>query len=131
MVGKAGPGTCGSDLWGVHTGSIKGRTYRIQGVGQPGHQLGLDELAFAALEGGLLLHGEAGGLHAELVDLVVARLQLRQVGRARLQHRARVGHAGALDLEIGQALQLVVGQGAGRLRTDKNGLSYIQIRGPP
>lgn len=99
-------------------------TYRVQGVGQAGHQLGLDELAVAALELGLLLHGEAGGLHAELLDLVVARLQLGQVCCARLQHRAGVGNARALDLEIGQSLQLVVGQGAGRLRTESKGCRY-------
>ena len=50
------------------------RTHGIQGVGQASHQLGLDELGLATLEGGLLLDGEGGGLHAELLQLVVAGL---------------------------------------------------------
>ena len=51
-------------------------TYGVQGVGQAGHQLGLDELRFATLELGLFLNSEGGRLQAELVNPVVASLEL-------------------------------------------------------
>lgn len=44
-----------------------GGTYLVQGVGQAGHQLGLHKLGLTTLELALLLHCEAGWLHAELV----------------------------------------------------------------
>ena len=42
----------------------------VEGVCEAGHELRGHEVVLAALELGLLLHPEAGGLHAELVDLV-------------------------------------------------------------
>ncbi len=50
-------------------------THGVESVGEASHELGLDELAGSALEGGLLLDGERGGLEAELLELVVARLE--------------------------------------------------------
>ncbi len=43
-----------------------------------------------------------------------------QVGGASLDHGAGVGNAGALDLQVGQALQLVVGEGVGSLRSSSD-----------
>ncbi len=91
-------------------------THRVQGIGQAGHELRLHELSLAVLELALLLHGERGGLHAEVLQLVGACLQLLQVRGAALQHRASVGNTGTLDLEVGQALNLVEGQRIGGLR---------------
>jgi hypothetical protein len=88
----------------------------IQGVREPGHELGLHELRLARLELALLLDREGGGLQAELGDTVVAGLQVLQVGRAALQDWAGVGNAAALDLQVGEALQLVVGQCLGALQ---------------
>jgi len=93
-------------------GAGRARAHLVQGVGQPRHELGLHKLRLAALELAVLLHGEGGGLQAELVDVVVARLQVPQVGRAAVHHRAGVGDAAALHLQVGEALQLVVRQGA-------------------
>jgi len=90
----------------------RARAHLVQRVGQPRHELGLHKLGLAALELAVLLHGEGGGLQAELVDVVVARLQVAQVGRAAVHHGAGVGDAAALHLQVGEALQLVVRQGA-------------------
>ena len=83
----------------------------VERVRQASHQPRLDELGLAALEGRLLLDGERRRLHAELLDLVVAGLDGLEVRGALLDDGAGVGDAGALDLEVGQALELVEGDG--------------------
>ena len=87
----------------------------IQGVGEPRHELGLHELGLASLKLALLLDCEGGGLQAEFGDLVVSGLQVLQVRRAALQDRASVCNAAALDLQVGQALELIVCQCLGAL----------------
>lgn len=69
----------------------------------------------------LLLHGEAGGLHAELAQLVGARLEVLDVGGTLIQGGAGVGNARALHLQVGQALQVVERQSVGGLRRGKVG----------
>lgn len=49
-------------------------------------------------------------------SLVCASLQVLEVGAATLNHWACVGNAAALDLQVGQALQVVVGQSLGGLQ---------------
>jgi hypothetical protein len=49
--------------------------------------------------------------------LVGAGLEVLEVGAALLNHGARVGDAAALDLQVGQALQVVVRQRLGTLRS--------------
>ena len=88
----------------------------VKSVGEASHELGLDKLGLATLELALLLHCERCGLQAELGHAVVASLEVLQVRRAALQHGAGVGNATALDLQVRQALQLIVGQGLGTLR---------------
>ena len=88
----------------------------VKSVGEASHELGLDKLGLATLELALLLHCEGCGLQAELGHAVVASLEVLQIRRAALQHGAGVGNATALDLQVRQALQLIVGQGLGSLR---------------
>ena len=83
----------------------------VQRVRQPRHQPRLDELGLAALERRLLLDRERRRLHAELLDLVVAGFHGLEVRGALFDDGAGVGDAGALDLEVGKALQLVEGDG--------------------
>lgn len=87
----------------------------VEGVSEAGHESGLDEFRVAALELGFFLDGEGGWLEAELVESVSAWLEVLDVGGAALDGWAGVGEAGALDLEVGKALELVKGQGVGRL----------------
>lgn len=81
----------------------------VQRVRQARHQPRLDELGLSALERRLLLDGERRRLHAELLNLVVASLEGLEVRGALLDDGAGVGDAGALDLEVGEALELVEG----------------------
>lgn len=83
-------------------------SHLIQCVGQAGHELGLHKVSVATLELALLLDSERGRLQAELGDLVVPGLQVLQVGGPTLQHRAGVGNAASLDLQVSQALELIV-----------------------
>ncbi len=87
--------------------------YLIQGVCEAGHELGRGELRLLALELRLLLHCEAGGLEAQLVDRVVAGLDVLQVAGAAVNDWAGVGNTRALDLQVCQALELVEGDGLG------------------
>ena len=93
----------------------------VERVRQARHQPRLDELGLAALEGRLLLDGERRRLHAELLDLVVSCLDGLEVRGALLDDGAGVGDAGALDLEVGQALELVEGDGV-----DGGGLCEVE-----
>ena len=80
----------------------------------------LTNSGLATLELALLLHCEGCGLQAELRHAVVASLEVLQIRRAALQHGAGVGNATALDLQVRQALQLIVGQGLRSLRESPN-----------
>mmetsp|Transcript_25630 Transcript_25630/g.81384 ORF Transcript_25630/g.81384 Transcript_25630/m.81384 type:complete len:336 (+) Transcript_25630:54-1061(+) len=108
-----------SELHGAVAADVELAGHAVEGVGEAGHELGLDELRVATLELGVLLDGEGGGLHAEEVEVVAAGLDL-DVGGAGLNHGAGVGNAGALHLEVGEALQLVVGERLGAA-SDKGG----------
>ena len=98
----------------------------VKSVGEASHELGLDKLGLATLELALLLHCEGCGLQAELGHAVVASLEVLQIRRAALQHGAGVGDATALDLQVRQALQLIVGQGRGTLREALDRQSTIE-----
>mmetsp|Transcript_25623 Transcript_25623/g.81342 ORF Transcript_25623/g.81342 Transcript_25623/m.81342 type:complete len:451 (+) Transcript_25623:54-1406(+) len=107
-----------SELHGAVAADVELAGHAVEGVGEAGHELGLDELRVATLELGVLLDGEGGGLHAEEVEVVAAGLDL-DVGGAGLNHGAGVGNAGALHLEVGEALQLVVGERLGALQAER------------
>lgn len=93
----------------------------VQGVGQTSHELGVNELGLSSLELRLLLDLEGGGLHAELVELVVTSGEILQVGGSTLDDRAGVGDTGALHLQVGQTLQLVEGQSVGLASQQQSG----------
>lgn len=90
--------------------------YIIKGVCKAGHELGLHEFRLACLELGILLHGERGGLQAELAKFVVSRWNVLGVGGSPGNDGAGVGNASALYLQVCKALELVVREGIGRLR---------------
>lgn len=52
-------------------------------------------------------------------SLVVSRLDVPQVGAALLDHWAGVGNAAALNLQVGQALQVVKRQSLGTLHSQQ------------
>ena len=91
------------------------QTHGVERVGQARHELGRDKLAVAALELRVLLDRERGRLDAELLELVAARLDVLDVRAAAVDHRAGVGQAAALDLQVRQRLQLVERERARRL----------------
>lgn len=80
--------------------------YLVQGVGEAGHQLGVDELGCATLELGLFLDGKLGGFHAELGQSVCALLEGGPVS-AIIQGGASVGTACTLHLHVGLTLDVI------------------------
>ena len=90
----------------------------VQSVGEASHELGLNKLRLATLELALLLDCKGCRLQAKFGHVVAAGLEVLQIRRTALQHGAGVGNATALDLQVRQALQLIVSQGLGSLRGD-------------
>ena len=95
--------------------NLEGASHAVEGVGKTGHEAGLGELGLTSLELGFFLDGEGGRFHAELLQGVVASLDFL-AGNAAFDDRASVGETGTLHLEVGQALEFVVGDGTRGLR---------------
>lgn len=95
--------------------NLEGASHAVEGVGKTGHEAGLGELGLTSLELGFFLDGEGGRFHAELLEGVVASLDFL-AGNAAFDDRASVGETGTLHLEVGQALEFVVGDGTRGLR---------------
>jgi hypothetical protein len=88
---------------------LKGAFNLIEGVGEAGHELGVLELSWGVLANTLGLHGEGGGLKAELLHVVLAGLEAETIN-ATGNGGALVGCASSLDLHVGLALDLIEGQ---------------------
>mmetsp|Transcript_1498 Transcript_1498/g.3222 ORF Transcript_1498/g.3222 Transcript_1498/m.3222 type:complete len:341 (+) Transcript_1498:146-1168(+) len=95
-----------------------------EGVGRARHHLGVNELPLGspgALLGNILLDLPRLGLEAEVNDLVLLAVIEGDPSGVLPDLGAAVGETSALDLEVGQALDVVGGDGLSGLGTEEEG----------